>query len=398
MTPVHEIPPATPPQARRILLYGLAAVAAPLRQIDRKARLKMGIDRLRFRLRRTRVRYRNYVTPGTYNRGDHAIVTAVQRDLRRAAPDATLVPVDWGDLEAVQPTAADTLVVCGGGYFFPHPDGELPPRIAADLRVIQKTRVRCDLLGTGFNYLLSWPRLQLASGAARTLSALLEVCDTLTVRDNITKNFLGDFTHRTVAVTGDPALFLGGDQPATQTSGQRPINIGINVPFHGPRAEGWVNAHLLHFVHVLKTLMHEVDCRFFYFVHYDAEVLLPALMVDAGIPISVVSGDTDVLLARYAAMDVHVGGMLHSCILAAAVGTPAVVLAYGKKHYGFCELMGSLEYCVNADRFDADAILGTTLRLIAQAADRRESVVRHREALRPKYAAAVAAIVAGKSA
>ncbi|MBG6237080.1 polysaccharide pyruvyl transferase WcaK-like protein [Mycetocola sp. CAN_C7] len=46
------------------------------------------------------------------------------------------------------------------------------------------------------------------------------------------------------------------------------------------------------------------------------------------------------LWARYGELDLVIGARLHSCIMAAAVGTPVVVLGYQEKAKGVASMMG----------------------------------------------------------
>ena len=88
------------------------------------------------------------------------------------------------------------------------------------------------------------------------------------------------------------------------------------------------------------------------------------------------------LQATYAGLDMHVGGMLHSCILACSVGTPCVALAYDVKHAGFFDLMGIPELCIPATPFDSGKMLHACLQAFKGRRALRDHIETRREALR----------------
>lgn len=372
---------------RRFFLYGAAATPPLHATTDRKTRLKMLVDRARFKFGFVNgIDYRNYVGPHTYNRGDHAIIVAATQQIQRVAPRHSIVLVDWGGIQRAQPTRQDELLICGSGYFFPNSKGDLPDRIIADLIDIKKTGVRLQLLGVGFNHLLKWQNLRLSSKSEDILCELLALCSETTVRDRYTKQFLAPFTSKDIKIIGDPALFIDvPPQISRKPIAGRNVKIGINIPFHGARATDWVRKNLAQFIDVLRRIKKTVQCDFFYFVHYDPEILIAALTVDSRIPVTLVDVDASELPGEYAKMDMHIGGMLHSCILATAAGTPSVCLAYDKKHYGFFELMDSLYYCVDADQFDPEILLHKVFFLLDNLQAQHSKISHCRKQLAVKY-------------
>lgn len=380
---------------RRYFLYGAAATPRPHITPSRKIWLKMLADRARFKLGFVNgIDYRNYIGPYTYNRGDHAITIAASQQIQRTSPRNSTVLVDWGNIQRAQPAQTDVLIVCGSGYFFPNSKGELPDRITVDLRDIRKTGVQLQLLGVGFNYLLKWPALRLSSKSEDTLNGLLELCSEITVRDRYTKQFLAPFTAKDIDIVGDPALFIDVSPKNDRIQiTDKNVKIGINIPFHGARATSWIKNNLAQFINVLRRLRENVPCDFFYFIHYDSEVLIAALLIDSKIPVNIVDVDVADLPREYARMDIHIGGMLHSCILATAAGTPSVCLAYDKKHYGFFELIDSLYYCVNADQFNAEILLQKVFSLLESLPAQRSKITRRRDQLAIRFEKALQKIV-----
>lgn len=370
-------------ESARYVLYGAVANKPAPSALDTKAQVKRLLDRVAFRLGyKAKLNYKNYEAPYTYNRGDHSIIVATTQHLRRLDPLADITTVNWEDWSAIELRNTDKVLVCGSGYFFPNPDGVFPKRLHQDLQAIEQSGAELHFLGVGYNYLLDWRpsnEVQLPKESIDLLQRLLARAATLTVRDDNTRQFLARYADRDIAVIGDPALFLEGASTAgtDHLRGLKP-RIGINIPFHGYEPTEWIKQYLREFVTTLKELQQATSCEFTYFVHYDSEVLMAALMRDQGLRLSVVNTEAEQLPAEYAKMDLHIGGMLHSCIIATAAGTPCIGLAYDEKHFGFFDLMGRREYCLRANPFDATQLLLTTLGLLENApAERKKIDQRH---------------------
>lgn len=83
-------------------------------------------------------------------------------------------------------------------------------------------------------------------------------------------------------------------------------------------------------------------------------------------------------------MNVHLGGMLHSCILSVGAGTPCALLPYDIKHRNFAELVGLEAHCHDATQLDPAAVLNSLRDLLANEKAVRESLREHLNALRQK--------------
>lgn len=374
-------------ECARYVLYGAVANKPAPSAPDAKERMKYLLDRIAFRLGyKAKLNYKNYTAPYTYNRGDHSIIVATTQHLRNLDPLADITTVNWEDLGAIDLRNTDKVLVCGSGYFFPNPDGVFPMRLHQDLQAIEQSGAELHFLGVGYNYLLDWQpssEAQLPKESIDLLQRLLARAVTLTVRDDNTRQFLARHTDREIAVIGDPALFLeGASTPGKDYRIDKRPRIGLNIPFHGYEPTEWIKRYLKELVATLKELQQATNCEFTYFVHYDSEVLVAALMRDQGLRLSVVNTEAAQLPAEYAKMDLHVGGMLHSCIIATAAGVPCIGLAYDEKHFGFFELMGRGEYCLRANPINLNALLQKSIDILQNATNERTKInTRHQELL-----------------
>lgn len=382
----------------RIILYG-AVVDVPDRpSYGLKHYVRRFVDKTAFRLGYVhRLDYRNHLDGHTHNRGDHSIIVAMKQRIRAIERTRCIVAVQWGRLEAAGLTSRDKVLICGSGYFFPDQKGRLPDRIFSDYRAIETSGCEVHFVGVGYNRILAWRSLDeqlLLSESRQMLRKMLDRAATLTVRDGNTKRVLSNFTNRSIRVVGDPALFI--EAPALAVRGVKERcqpRVGLNVPFHGPQSTMWVRKNLRQFVGAIKRIETLTGCRFTYFVHYDTELLIADILRSQGIRLDVVNLISDRLPREYAGVDVHIGGMLHSCILATAAGVPSVGLAYDEKHYGFFDLMQRPEFCLNANQFDEGELVDKTIELLADESGEARSLAGRRRDLSIEFDSQLRAVM-----
>ena len=323
-------------------------------------------DRMMYKhLKQHKFDYRNYISKHAYNIGDFAIAHASIQSIKKTCPKIKITTTNWGSLKNPSPDKTP-LAICGSGYFFLNSQLQLPSRLHQDLAWIKSGNELLMIYGAGVNLIdpaLERCEFSLSSEQLSLLSELLEHCKHISVRDVASQCLLQNCTSQTVDLIGDPALFIETTNvisPGQQLRGGR-VNIGINIPFHGPSASDRINIDFRSYVIALKEIQRRTDCLFHYMIHYDSELLVAALLRDSGIQLRVVQGDLDDLLHTYKQLNLHIGGMLHSCILASSASTPAIGLAYDIKHSGFFSLIGLPEHCIPAQPFEPDRIVALAL-------------------------------------
>lgn len=92
-----------------------------------------------------------------------------------------------------------------------------------------------------------------------------------------------------------------------------------------------------------------------------------------------VFGDPITLVKNYRSLSLHIGGMLHSCILAASAGTPCIALAYDIKHAGFFEIIGLPNFCFDAIDLKPDRIVDAAVEALSNQAELRQIIFSRRE-------------------
>ena len=331
--------------------------------------------------------YRNYVSPYSTNQGDLAICQAVERFARIYEPDAVIERIRWGAIHPLQPVWSN-FIVAGSGYVILDAQGKVSPRLASDIQFFRRHDIKPVIFGVGINQ----PGARASEGGqinidpetAASMSELLSLAKGISVRDAFTRETFARYTDKTVELIGDPALHLGqlcGIAHQAQHAGKRRLLIGLNLNFHGPTSTRLLQRNLPIIVAALRSLRDRYDCDFRYFVHFEASSVIPRLLALEGIKMHVVQGSPETLLRHYADLDLHIGGMLHSCILAHSVGTPAIALAYDIKHRGFMELFGLEGNCISASGLTSSELLDRVDGALASLSSHRATIEQTRKRL-----------------
>lgn len=338
--------------------------------------------------------YRNYEGRDAINLGDVAIYQSTAALIRQALPEADILPMNWGQLSQHSFKHEDrqktVFVFNGSGYFHVTADGQLAARIKDDLEWLLQHQIPAFFFGVGLNKpgqsdLL--PPVSLHPEDAAIVSQLLDYAQAVSVRDAGTQAALAPLTSKPIHITGDPALhFSHVMEMEMPSAGIHPANIppviGVNFSFHGNNSNALLKRNLDSYCSVLLKLQKETGAEFHYLVHYATEKIIPRLLAQRGVNIKkVCAGDTATLARGYTKLDLHIGGMLHSCILATSAGTPCIALAYDIKHQVFFDLMNMPENCLSAANFDPEALYSRAMGLLANPAPMRTRITVRRKAL-----------------
>jgi polysaccharide pyruvyl transferase WcaK-like protein len=334
------------------------------------------------------------------NRGDSAIRRASVQLLAEAfAHDVQITEFGWDQIDECFALAAnrsaDLVVIAGGGYFSSDADGNLPNRTILHLRAFE--RISCPIVGfgLGLNCLLSHQRdhPRLTTISAAILKRFVDGMTLCSARDDVTRAAL-TFGSVPPVLIPDPALLL--DSKAVVLPQRHPPDglwVGINLAFHGRASTALLARIFPIVVEALGALKQRYPCRFFYFIHSDAERLIPRLLARADIDSTVIDGPPEEMLSWYSLLDVHLCEMLHSAILAANVGVPALNLAYDVKNRAFYELMG-LSDVLPAATATAEEILLRLVRMVDERGVRRQAILRRDVELRHDMDVFLARVVA----
>ncbi|MBB1075264.1 polysaccharide pyruvyl transferase family protein [Rhodoferax sp. 4810] len=373
-----------------LIAYGcVATVPKPAQLSQRLRRIIFSIrDRIAFRFGRLdMLDYRNHDDSATYNLGDHAIMIACLEAIDTVLPGTLITPVNWLELNTLN-TFGDAILICGSGYFFLDPELRLPSRISDDAAFSEEHNLPIIIYGSGVNLpdaSLRNETLQIDSTHLTILRRLLKRCIHISVRDEASRQLLQTCTDLRVEMIGDPAFLLKPRHTARNLNlASKRVLIGLNLPFHGPTQNRRLINELHVYIETFKIIQKHSGCLFHYMVHYDAEVVIAKIMIDAGIDMIIVRGTVDKLLVEYSQLNLHLGGMLHSCILSASTGTPCIGLAYDIKHAGFFDVLELPELCIPTEPWKRELIIETTLKALLDESRLRAHISQRRNFLQQK--------------
>jgi len=324
---------------------------------------------------------------GESNRGDIAIRMAIKQQLVDAfAPrPVRFYEVKWGDLsDAVAEDVnrcCDLFVIGGGGYMFLKSDGSAGHMLES---VEDLSKIRCPVYayGIGLNRLMHEQPCDLRGlppASVRKIRYLADRCALIGVRDLETAHLIENYSAKRPTLTGDPALFYTHKHVAPLRYRERP-RIGINLAAHGWRALAVLKPLLPAIIALLKIIQRDADL--IYLQHHDLEQPVIDFLRFRGLKFKVVYGTPGDLLDGYTETDLVICQMLHSCILAANVGTPFLNIAYDEKIVAFCNLMGVPQACIPhgsanlATLEKAFAALFERRLVLREALDRRKKLLR----------------------
>ncbi len=324
--------------------------------------------------------YRDYLSAHSFNMGDVAIADTVSAFVREAFAETNFDYVNWGELRqvpALSSVQSDAeIIIAGSGYISLDHDNRLANRIDKDRQLIKDTHARPVLFGIGVNrphYDLAETEEPVIDGTdEQILSDFLSMCRSISVRDTFSQNLLQRYTEKKVELIGDPALHYASlhqvrrKPDAINGKLKHPV-IGINFNFHGPTSNAIMRKNLKAYITVLKEIQQTTGCSYRYFVHHESAEAIPKLMAAKHLHVKVIRGNPAKLFADYVELDLHIGGMLHSCIFAHSVDVPSIALAYDIKHHGFFELFGLEENCLSSINFEPDALKERVYALLADS-------------------------------
>ena len=364
--------------SQTLTIYG-AVTRLPLQYDSSSTKIKIkGIrDRLKCKLGNfSSLDYRDYLAPGSYNKGDLAIAQSVTQKVQTISNVRNIDFVNWGEL--YQKSNSDPVLISGSGYIHITKNHSIADRLRKDLDYFLATGRSYALHGVGVNMSVinsSGTTTVIDRESQYILQKLVAGAKQVSVRDYNSQKIFEKFTGRNVTVIADPALFLkDAFEDSLDKRISEKLTIGITIPFHGPAATDRVRHDLFRYIKFLKALQQRTGCNFIQTIHFDSEFIIGKIIQDHGVRMTQAVGNVQVLINAYRQMDFHIGGMLHSCILSASVGTPCIGLAYDVKHQGFFDLLGQPDLCIPAEPFDPERLGAACDHVLSQSAIIREQI------------------------
>lgn len=318
------------------------------------------------------------------NKGDVGIVLAVQDLIKKTFsgnvvftdyPIETLKTFDQAKVDELN--AHDIVVVGGGGIFYHY-------FLPFDVELIEALTAPVVVFGVG--YIREVGARSLKPEAAQSVARLCTKASLLGVRDYYTKNFLikNGVDKTRINLIGDPAILLDETKPADFKL-EGGIKIGLNLNYSGWLGFGrWQDDILGAYRQLADYFMKEHGATIYYLMHHPDEArIMPALGLSG---MKLVDLNAYEQKHVYGQLDLVIGMMLHSCVMAFGAGTPEINVAYDLRNKSFARFINAPELVIPLEKLKTGALLETAKKLFAEQAEYRKKFARTKKRIEKKQA------------
>ncbi len=321
------------------------------------------------------------------NKGDYAIVLAVQELLRKNFSDCQIIdfPVETlkvYDVEVIKSlNDCDRIFIGGGGIFYSY-------FLPFDLQVIDSIEKPIYLFGLGYIKEVDaplWPQVNVDS-----VLALAHKATGVGVRDFNTQRFLGEngLPLEKIQVIGDPAVLLSEKVlteellDSLKLKGEG-VRIGLNLNYSGWLGFGhWREDILKAYQEVADYFIKEHGAQIYYLQHHPGENnIYPELKIDNLLKVDLEPSQQKYV---YAQMDLVIGMMLHVGVMSFGALTPEISVAYDIRNYGFAEFIGHKELVVDLDKLKDGVLLIRAQAVFSERDKYRSSFIEKKEEIARK--------------
>ncbi|QQG52255.1 MAG: polysaccharide pyruvyl transferase family protein [Candidatus Falkowbacteria bacterium] len=287
------------------------------------------------------------------NKGDYAIVLAVQELLLKKFPGAVInnFPVEvlknYNQAQVAKLNQADFIVIGGGGIFYSY---FLP--FSQEMTAAIKKPI--FLFGLGYIKEVDAPLW--SSDKTASVIALASKAAGVGVRDLNTKRFLtaGGIKPAAIKIIGDPAVLLSENKPAAAVMKKmelpnRKLKIGLNLNYSGWLGFGkWREDILRAYRETAEYFQQELSAEIYYLKHHPGEEnIYPELKIKNLKIVDLKPGEQKYI---YGKLDLIIGMMLHVGVMSFGALTPEISVAYDIRNYGFAEFIGHPELVVDLNK------------------------------------------------
>ncbi len=278
----------------------------------------------------------------TKNKGDVAIVLAVQNLIKRTLPEAEVIDIPIEELKNeysdwINIINSANLVVLGGGgvycrYFLPFSE-----------KIVNAIIPPLVIMGVGHgNELGADP---LSNIELNSILNLHEKSALSSVRDPLTFDMLISNGHsKVVHLLSDPAIHL--DEEPFELDYSK-TSVGLNINYSGWLDFGKHQSNIISsYRYCIDRLKEDYGANIFFTVHHPGEYnVYPKI----GRKLEIVDLDPARQKYFYSKMNLVIGMMLHSSILTFGAGTPLLNIAYDVKNMAFAKYIGHDELVIHPD-------------------------------------------------
>ncbi|MDP3836534.1 MAG: polysaccharide pyruvyl transferase family protein [bacterium] len=299
------------------------------------------------------------------NKGDLAIVLAAQELLLAKFPEAHIIdyPVEvlktYDQKKAAALNSADLVIMGGGGLFY---------RYFLPFSLEMISAIKKPFATFGLGYIREVGARPLAKKERDSVIALAKRANFLSVRENYTKRFLVKYgiPSKKIKVIGDPALLL--QEPSTKIKLAPGFKLGLNLNYSGWLGFGqWREDILNSYRETAKYFQENYGASVYYLKHHPGEDnIYPELKIKG---LKLLDEEPRLQKTLYGKLDLVIGMMLHSCVMAAGAITPEINVAYDLRNRNFARFLGIPESIVELDELKKGALLKRAKHFVKQSKD-----------------------------
>ena len=288
------------------------------------------------------------------NKGDRAIVLATQELLKTKFPGCRIIdfPIEvlkeYNTKKISLINSADFVVIGGGGilyrYFLPFSQ-----------KVI--AAIKSPIIVFGVGYIREVGARALNQVEIKSIVSLIKKAKLVGVRDYYTKSFLvrNGIGSKKINLVGDPAVLLTEKKPLGLKL--RPgLKIGLNLNYSGWLGFGlWHDDILKAYREVAEYFIKTQKAQIYYLKHHLGEdAIWPKLKITGMKVIDYVPSEQKYF---YGELDLVIGMMLHSSVMAFGALTPEINVAYDLRNKNFAKFIGCPELVINLKELKSGALL-----------------------------------------
>jgi polysaccharide pyruvyl transferase WcaK-like protein len=243
---------------------------------------------------------------------------------------------------------ADLVVIGGGGIYY---HWFLPYNI----RVINKITQPIIIFGVG--YIREIGSRKLTKEEKESIVVLNKKATLSSVRDYYSKKFLVQcgVPSSKIKIIGDPAIFLEEKKPASLKFNDKP-KIGLNLNYSGWLGFGKYEKEILKsYKLVAKYFIDKYNAEIYYLQHHPDEARIRKRLQ---IPkMKIVNLPPKQQKYVYGQLDLIIGMMLHSAVLAFGAETPEINVGYDLRNKSFASFIGCPELIIQSHHLKPEALL-----------------------------------------
>jgi len=294
------------------------------------------------------------------NKGDLAIVMAVKDLLLKKLINIDFLdfPIEFLSQGSIDDTdkinSCDFVIIGGGGIFYHY-------FLPFSKKIISKIKKPIFIFGTG--YIREIGTKALKPEQLDSLMYLIKKAKLVALRDNYTKKFLikNGACSEKISLIGDPAILLKEKKITNSKAKEFDLEanipkIGLNLNYSGWLGFGRYKKEILSsYKKVADYFITKHGARIYYLKHHPGE---DQIIKELDFPIfKVVDLPPCQQKYLYSKMDLIIGMMLHSCVMAFGALTPEINLAYDIRNKSFANFINSKELLVELDDLESGILL-----------------------------------------